>query len=95
MTYVEIGVSLARKAALLNESGDAASEKTSIISRIFSNMVAECILAQVPRILWGSGLFDSQTITDCLDTAGYNDLLASHGNIIKEMDLLANIIFER
>jgi len=95
MVHVEIGVSMARKAAVLKKTGDTNAEKISIMSRIFSNMVAESVLSHVPKILWGVGQFDHQTISDALEVVAYNELLYSHQDVIKDMDRIADIIFER
>ncbi len=88
MTYVEVGASLARKAA----SGDA---KLKVGSRLFAAEVARIVSDNILKIAIGSGEFDRKAVSDFLTDVAYTDLSRSCQNVIKDMDQLADIIFER
>ncbi len=95
MTHVEIGASFAQKAALLIKNGDGNAEKISTMSRIFSNDVAGTILQRVPRILWGTGIFDDHFISETMEQISFNELITCSKGLIKDMDRVADILFER
>ena len=95
ITYVEVGVSLARKAVGLTDAGDAQAEKTRAMSRIFANETAQLVAGNIIKILLGSGVMDPSAISDFMETISYNKLIFSSQNIIADMDLVADILFER
>jgi len=95
MTHVEVGASMARKAKSLVEEGDPKAEKIKAMSRIFANEVVQVIAHNVLEILMGSGAFDQKTVSDFMETISYNKLLCSYENVIKDMDMVADILFER
>ncbi|MCJ7830247.1 MAG: acyl-CoA dehydrogenase family protein, partial [Desulfobacterales bacterium] len=70
MTYVEVGVSLARKAVAQAEAGDPEAAKTKAVARLFANQVVEVVLQNLSRILRGSGVFDDARITEFMNAAG-------------------------
>jgi len=43
----------------------------------------------------GSGAFDQKIVSDFMETISYNKLLGSYENVIKDMDMVADILFER
>ena len=47
------------------------------------------------KIVLGCGEFDQTATADFLAKVGYTELTASFQNIIKDMDQLADIVFER
>ncbi len=95
MTYVEVGASMARKAISLEEADDPNAEKIKTMSRIFANEVAQVVAQNVLKILMGSGEFDKKTISEFMDSIFYDKLISSYQNVIKDMDKVADILFER
>jgi len=95
MTHVEVGASLARKAVALTEAGDPEAEKIKVVSRIFADEVAQLITRNALKILMGSGVFDQKAVSDFMETVSYNELFLSGQNVISDMDMVADILFER
>ena len=95
MTHVEVGASMARKAKALVEAGDPEAEKIKAMSRIFANETAQVVTHNMLKILMGSGAFDQKIVSDFMETISYNKLLSSYENVIKDMDMVADILFER
>ncbi len=95
MTHVEVGASLARKAVALTEAGDPEAEKIKVMSRIFADEVAQLITRNALKILMGSGVFDQKAVSDFMETVSYNELFFSSQNVISDMDMVADILFER
>ncbi|MCK5507060.1 MAG: acyl-CoA dehydrogenase family protein [Desulfobacterales bacterium] len=95
MTHVEVGVSMARKAKSLVEAGNSEAEKIKAMSRIFANETAQVVTHNILKILMGSGAFDQKTVSDFMEAVSYNKLLGSYENVIKDMDMVADILFER
>ncbi len=95
MTHVEVGASLARRAFGCARRGDSRAEKIKLISRLFGNEVAQVVSQNILKIVMGCGEFDQKATADFLAGVGYTELTASFQNIIKDMDQLADIVFER
>ena len=95
MTYVEVGASMARKAMNLNKTGNPGAEKIKAMSRIFANHTAQLVAQNILKILKGSGAFDRQTVSEFMERVAFNELICSYENIIKDMDIVADILFER
>ena len=95
MTHVEVGVGLARRAFKFSRDEDSAAEKIKLISRLFGNEVAQVVSQNILKIVLGCGEFDQKATADFLARVGYSKLTASFQNIIKDMDRLADIVFER
>ena len=95
MTYVEVGASMARRAMNLNKTGNPGAEKIKAMSRIFANQTAQLVAQNILKILKGSGAFDRQTVSEFMETVAFNELICSYENIIKDMDIVADILFER
>ena len=95
MTHVEVGASMARKAKSLVEAGEPEAEKIKAMSRIFANETAQVVTHNMLKILIGSGVFDQKIVSDFMETISYNKLLGSYENVIKDMDIVADILFER
>jgi alkylation response protein AidB-like acyl-CoA dehydrogenase len=95
MTYVEVGASMARKAMKLVETGDPGVEKIKAMSRIFANDTTQLVAQNILKILKGSGAFDQQTVSEFMETVAFNELICSYENTIKDMDIIADILFER
>ena len=95
MTHVEVGASLARKAAKLAQAGDPDAEKIKTMSRIFADEVAQLIGRNAQKILMGCGLFDQNTVAEFMETVALQTLVCSAHNIVHDMDKVADILFER
>ncbi len=95
MTYVEVGASMARKAMNLNKTGNPGAEKIKAMSRIFANHTAQLVAQNILKILKGLGVFDQQTVSEFMETVAFNELICSYENIIKDMDIVADMLFER
>ena len=95
MTHVEVGASLARKAIALAEAGGPEAETIKIMSRIFADEVAQLVTRKALKILMGSGVFDQKAVSDFMETVSYNELFFSGQNVINDMDMVADILFER
>jgi hypothetical protein len=95
MTHVEVGAGLARRAAKCSRDGDTEALKTKLISRLFGNEVAQVVAQNILKIVLGCGEFDQNATADFLAGVGYSELTASFRNIIKDMDRLGDIVFER
>ncbi len=95
ITYVEIGASFARKAAALSEQSALDAEKIMAMSRIFANETALVVTKNIVKILMGSGVFNEQIISDIMNDVAYNDLIGSCRNIISDMDIVADFLFNK
>jgi alkylation response protein AidB-like acyl-CoA dehydrogenase len=95
MTHVEVGAGLARRAFKCSRDGNSEAEKIKLISRLFGNEVAQVVSQNILKIVLGCGEFDQKATADFLAGVGYSELTASFQNIIKDMDRLADIVFER
>jgi alkylation response protein AidB-like acyl-CoA dehydrogenase len=95
MTHVEVGAGLARRAFECTRRGDSGAEKIKLISRLFGNEVAQVVSQNILKIVLGCGEFDQTATAEFLAKVGYTELTASYQNIIKDMDQLADIVFER
>jgi len=88
MAYVEVGAAMVRKAA---KDG---SEKIKVLSRIFANDVAQMVAANAMKIVAGSGAADQEAVKVFMDKISYQELACSAGDLFKDMDRAAEIIFE-
>ncbi len=95
MTYVEVGISLARRAKRLTEAGDAKAAKVRIMSRIYANETSELVIRNIRKILMGTGIFSQDFVAQYMDKISIQDLAASAQNIINDMDEVADILFRR
>lgn len=93
--HVEVGASLARKAARYARRGEADAAKIKIISRLFAGEAAGVVSHNILKIVLGSGEFDQQATSDFLASAAHSELMAGMQNMIPDMDQLADIVFER
>lgn len=95
MTYVEVGAAVARKAALLSEKATAEAQKLKLVARIFANDVAQLVSQNMLKILMGVDAFEAEKVTDFLTGIEFNELCKSSRGVIRDMDKLADIVFER
>jgi alkylation response protein AidB-like acyl-CoA dehydrogenase len=95
MTYLEVGASLARKAVRVSQSGGSETEKIKAISRIFANETAQLAAHNILKIVSGTGVFDQESVDKFLESVAHHELMQSTRNIVKDMDQVADIVFER
>ncbi len=95
MTHLEVGASLARKAAALTKGGHPDAEKIRAMSRIFANEVAQLTAKNIPLILLGTGVFSPEEMATYLHDLDYASLMSGYDRIVTEMDIVADILFER
>jgi alkylation response protein AidB-like acyl-CoA dehydrogenase len=95
MAHVEVGASLARKAAGLTKDGHPEAEKFRAMSRIFANEVAQLAAKNMPLTLMGTGVFSPEEMTAVLQDLNYAALMLGYDKVIVEMDIVADILFER
>ena len=93
--HVEIGASLARKAARYARRANAEAAKFKTIARLFAAEVAGVVSQNIFKIVLGSGQFDQKATADFLASAAHSELTAGVQNLIPDMDQLADIVFER
>ncbi len=91
MTHVEVGAEMVKKAAFSGEKDEA----LCAMSRIFANEVAELAVQTALKILSGSGMFGMEALGDFMDKTSCDELSASYDGIIKDMDIVADFLFER
>lgn len=95
MTHVEVGASFARKASALAGNGGKEAEKIRIMSRVFANETARIVMNNISMILFGSGIFEQKDISGFMQKISYDTLISSHSGILRDMDRVADILFER
>lgn len=95
MTHLEIGASLARKAAALADIDDRNAVKLMAMSRIFANEVSQLTAQNILKIIMGTGLFNQGFVSEFMETVSYTELVSSYENVITDMDLVADILFKR
>jgi alkylation response protein AidB-like acyl-CoA dehydrogenase len=95
MTYVEVGIGMARKAKRLSEQDAAQAKKIVTMSRIFASEVAELVSRNTMKIVVGSGMTEEQTMSELKEKIDYDTLTASYRGLVEDMDTVADILFER
>jgi alkylation response protein AidB-like acyl-CoA dehydrogenase len=95
MTYVEVGISLARKTKQLLQEGSSQATKYTIMSRIFANEVVSLIALSAIKIVTGSGMDSDKIPSSLKEKLGYEGIIPSYGGLIQDMDVLADIVFNR
>ena len=95
MTYMEVGASLARKAVRVSQSGGSETEKIKALSRIFADETTQLAAHNILKIVSGTGVFDQESVDKFMESVAYHELVQSTRNIVKDMDQVADIVFER
>jgi len=95
MTHVEVGVSLARKAAGLTDQNSNDAEKVRTSARLFASEVATLVADRTLKVLLGSGAFEQDQVQAFLEKVNYQDMVHTCKNMIKDMDRVADLLFER
>ncbi|MGE5255428.1 MAG: acyl-CoA dehydrogenase family protein [Hyphomicrobiales bacterium] len=95
MAHVEVGVAVARRAAALAAAGDPQVERAALVARIFAWEVCQLFERNSLRILSGTGEIDAAAVAESLAEIRYSEFSGSYRNVIKDMDCLADIVFQR
>jgi alkylation response protein AidB-like acyl-CoA dehydrogenase len=95
MTHIEVGASLARKAVGSAARGAPCVEKLKAVSRIFASDTAQLVAQNILKIVLGTGEFDQVAAAAFMDSIAYNELAYSTRNIVKDMDRVSDLVFER
>ena len=95
MSYVEVGISLARKAKRLIQDRSSQAKKIVIMSRIFASEVAELVARNTVKIVTGSGVADEEIPSSLKEKIGYSAFAESCSTLIQDMDAAADILFGR
>jgi len=86
---------MARKARHLEEEDAPETRKIVIMSRVFASEVAEVVAKNATKIIMGSGLSHEQTTSELKKKIGYEGLMKSYSGLIKDMDAISDILFDR
>jgi alkylation response protein AidB-like acyl-CoA dehydrogenase len=95
MTAVEVGASMARKAAALTRANDPAAEKYRAMARVFAGEVCQVTAENSLKIWLAQDGADPEQADSFMEAAGYRAMLASRRNWLVDMDRVADIVFER
>lgn len=95
ITHVEVGIALARRAARRVDAGAPDATVIQACSRIFAWETAQRLVENIRMILMGSGDIDPAVVPKFMTEIRAHDLMQSCRNIIKDMDTLADALFER
>jgi alkylation response protein AidB-like acyl-CoA dehydrogenase len=94
MTYVEVGAALARKAVKLTHAKAADAEKYRAMARVFAGEVTQLVGENALKIAT-SGDLEAAAAQQHLAEIDYTEMLAGRANWAKDLDRIADIIFER
>ncbi len=95
MASVEVAAALIRKAKTLLDSSGPESEKIKAMARIFASETAQVVAQNAMKIVMGSGIFDNKAVSDFMESISHSQLVRCYPGLIKDMDLVADILFER
>ena len=95
ISYVEVGISYARKAKHLLQDSSSQAKKIVVMSRIFASEVAEMVVRNTIKIVKGSGLADEEIPASLKKKIDCSEFAASCSRLIKDMDAVADILFGR
>lgn len=94
MTWVEVGIALARKAANAARANDAEAEKLKAMSRVFAGEVTHLVGENALRIALGGGL-EKAVAQQHMAEIGPQEMLAGRADWVADMNRIADFIFER
>ncbi|MFO8085703.1 MAG: acyl-CoA dehydrogenase family protein [Desulfobacterales bacterium] len=95
MVSVEVAAALIRKAKKLSDVSDPAFKKIAAISRIFASQTAQLVAENTMKIVNGSGIFDDRAVSDFMKSVSHSRLVRFYPGLIRDMDQVADILFER
>jgi alkylation response protein AidB-like acyl-CoA dehydrogenase len=94
MASVEVAAALTKKAKAMDSSGTE-SEKIRAMARIFASETAQMVAQNAMKIVMGSGIFDDEAVSNFMESISHSYLVRSYPGLIRDMDLVADILFER
>ncbi len=94
MAWVEVGGALARKAVKLTQANEADAEKYRAMARVFAGEVTQLVGENALKIAMSGDLSPAAAQQHLADIA-YTEMLAGRANWAKDMDRIADIVFER
>jgi hypothetical protein len=77
-----------------NHSSPEAS-KLKAMSRLFADETAQLTARNVLKIVWGTGVLDQGAAGQFMESIPYSELAQSAVNSIRDMDQVADFVFER
>jgi alkylation response protein AidB-like acyl-CoA dehydrogenase len=95
MTHVEVGISLARKAARQVDQDSGERERLRIMSRVFASEVAMLVADKMVKVVLGTDTLKADEAEVFLKRAQHEKLAGSCRNVISDMDRIADMLFER
>ena len=95
MVHVEIGAALARKAAAAASAGEPSAERLVLMSRLFAHETAQLTARSVMTLLHGTGSIEAETAAEFTAVVRLEELAKSYPGVVKIMDRVADILFER
>ena len=95
MTYVEVAAALTRKAKKVAGVSEPESLKIGAMARLFASEAAHTVAQNVMKIVMGSGLLDHRAVSEFMESISHSQLVRFYPGLIKDMDLVADILFER
>jgi alkylation response protein AidB-like acyl-CoA dehydrogenase len=95
MTVVEVGASMARRAAAYARQSDPRAAKYHHMARVFAAEVAQRVSVNLNTIAVGSGIFNAADAAAFLQSVSHQTLILSGSSVIADMDRVADCIFER
>ncbi len=93
--HVEVGAALVRRAATLVREKDPAAGRVEPMARIFAAEVAQVVAGTALKVILGSGAFDPDEARSLLEEIGYMAMVSTCADTLKDMDRVADILFER
>jgi alkylation response protein AidB-like acyl-CoA dehydrogenase len=95
MTYTEVGISFARKAAKLIRANDPSAERYRLMCRVFAGETARVVAENGLGIFTGCSEADAAAAARFMEDIAYHQLLLGRANRVADMDKIADILFER
>jgi alkylation response protein AidB-like acyl-CoA dehydrogenase len=95
MTYTEVGISFARKAAKLIRANDPSAERYRLMCRVFAGETARIVAENGLGIFTGCSEADAAAAARFMEDIAYHQLLLGRANRVADMDKIADILFER
>jgi alkylation response protein AidB-like acyl-CoA dehydrogenase len=94
MASLEVAAALTRKAKALDSIGTE-SEKIRAMARIFASETAQIVAQNAMKIVMGCGIFNDDAVLNFMESISHSYLVRCYPRLIKDMDLVADILFER
>jgi len=95
MTWVEVGVAMARKTAALVRDPKEKSKRQEVMSRVFAREVARIVGTNAMNIVLGSGALENAAIAGFKEKVSLDSLIYNQAGLMTDMDQAADIIFGR